>query len=89
MTSEPVKFPKEVKTERAPTKEIVDICERLLAQAKSGELTALAYASVRGSDLQPDSAESSGWHAIRNTRFAMTYSLRHLLWSWETEAFKD
>lgn len=85
MSSEPAKFPKEVKIAREPIADIVKECEQLLVDAKSGKIRSLAYAIVTAGTLTEDHRESTWYSAETYTLFAMTYSIHHLAYRWDHE----
>jgi hypothetical protein len=82
MTAEITALPRKHVEKFPPVPGIIEICERLLAEAKSGQLQGLGYAAVRADDLSVPGFSASGWDGADGTMFAMTHAVMTLQRRW-------
>ncbi len=68
-----------------PVEGIVSYLERLLAEAKSGELRAISVACIYASDGKPDGASNAGIVLGSFTSYRMAYALRTLSLKFDDE----
>jgi hypothetical protein len=77
--TEATPFPKPVKHPRQPSLSVIKVLKDLLAQAESGELTAVGFATVYAGDLGPDYEVNSGWASEPGTYHALNSAIHKLV----------
>lgn len=77
--------PRAVENEFAPDPKLIEHCERLLADAKSGKLRAVAYAVVHHDGLVPAGEINRGFYNVPGTGFALGESISRLRHAWDKD----
>lgn len=78
-------IPTEVRRPFAPDPKIIDHCERLLADAKSGKLRGLAYGVVYHDGLVPMGEVNWGFHSTVGAAFALGEAISRLRHAWDKD----
>lgn len=84
-----VRFPQPYRERFAPDHRLVQHCERLLADAKSGQLRALVYGTVYRDDLSAAGSVDHGWAVGGGTYYAASHAIGRLQRAWGRECDRD
>lgn len=85
----PLRFPRRHREPFDPDPRLIRHCERLLADARSGKLRAVAYATVYHDDLSPAGSVDHGWAAAPGTYYATSHGVARLARAWGRECDGD
>ena len=77
--------PTKVSNPFEPDPKVVEHCERLLEQARSGKLRGLAYATVTHDDLVPAGEINWGFHSGSAVVYAMGEAISRLRYKWDLD----